>query len=165
MSTTPAVPLNADATSLGAAQANQLASSTIMVAQLNNNLKSIYLTAFNNWAISVNAGRIPNTNPPQPPAAYVVSKPDANGYQWPVPGTEPVCEIPPIPVDHFTVTPKAPNTIDIGQSIGGSWFSVGPSDTFPSGQTTPPIADSTGTLHTYEKYGAPVGPGWYLQLS
>jgi hypothetical protein len=164
MSTTP-ITLDADATSLAAAQANQLASSTVMVAQLNNNLKSIYLTAFNNWTISVDAGRIPNTNPPNPPTAYVVSKPDANGFQWPVPGTDPVCDMPPIPEDHFTVVPKVPNTIHVGHTIGGEWFSVGDGDTFPSGMKTPPIPDSTGVLHTYEKYGAPVGPGWYLQLS
>src|SRR5271165_6241329 len=165
MSSVPAVPLNADATSLAAAQANQLASSTIMVAQLNDNLKAIYLTAFNNWKISVDAGRIPNTNPPQPPKAYVVSGPDANGFQWPVTGTNPVCDVPTIPVDHFTPPAKVPNTIDVGKSIGGNWFSVGPADTFPVGQTTPPIPDSTGALHSYEKYGAPVGPGWYLQVS
>lgn len=157
--------LNAGATSLAAAQANQLASSTVMVAQLNDNLKTIYLTAFNNWCISVNAGRIPNTNPPKPPKAYVVSSPDANGFQWPVPGTDPVCAIPPVPVDHYTVVPKTPNTIVIGQSIGGAWFSVGDGDTFPAGMTTPPIPDASSVPHTYTKYGAPVGPGWYLQVS
>src|SRR5215471_1135065 len=99
MSSIPS-PLSSDATSLVAAQANQLASSTIMVQQLNDNLKTIYLTAFNNWKISVDAGRIPNTNPPKPPKAYVVSTPDANGFQWPVPGNDPVCDMPPIPVDH-----------------------------------------------------------------
>ena len=157
--------LDADATSLVAAQANQLASSTIMVGQLNENLKSIYLTGFNNWKISVDAGRIPNTNFPKPPKAYVVSQPDASGFQWPVLGTDPVCEVPPIPEDHFTVVPKVANTIDIGRSIGGKWFSVGPNDTFAAGMTTPPIPDATGEFHAYEKFAAPVGAGWYLQLS
>jgi len=164
MSSIPS-PLSADATSLGAAQANQLASTQIMVQQLNNNLKTIYLTAFNNWKISVDAGRIANTNPPQPPKAYVVSPPDAHGFQWPVVGTAPVCDVPPIPDDHFTKTTPAPNTIDIGHNIGGKWFAVGPNDSFTPGMTTPPIPDVAGTLHTYEKYAAPVGAGWYLQLS
>src|SRR4249919_602565 len=101
MSTFP-LPLNADATSLGAARANQLASSTVMVAQLNNNLKIIYLTAFDNWKMSVDAGRLANTNPPQPPKSYVVSAPDANGFQWPVLGSDPVCDMPSIPQDHYT---------------------------------------------------------------
>jgi hypothetical protein len=164
MSSNPVV-LDADATSLAAAQANQLASTTIMVAHLNDNLKTIYLTAFNNWKISVDAGRLPNTNPPQPPAGYVISAPDQNGFQWPEVGSTPVCDVPPIPDDHFTPVEKVPNTIDIGKNIGGKWFSVGPHDTFPCGSTTPPIPDDSGVLHTYEKYGAPVGAGWYLQLS
>lgn len=165
MSTAPVTPLSADATSLGAAQANQLASSQIMVQQLNGNLKTIYLTAFNNWKISVDAGRIPNTNPPQPPMGYVVSGPDAHGFQWPVVGTTPVCDMPPIPADETNSAPKVPNTINVGPSIGGKWFSVGPGDTFAAGMTTPPIPDASGALHTYEKYAAPVGAGWYLQLT
>lgn len=154
-----------DPTSLSAAQANQLASSTIMVRQLNENLKSIYLTAFSNWSINVNAGRIPNTDPPQPPLGYTVGAPDKNGFQWPELGTDPVCDMPPLPEDHFTPVTKIPNTIDIGHNIGGKWFSVGPHDTFPAGQVTPPIPDASGAVHTYEKYGAPVGAGWYLQLT
>src|ERR1041384_533011 len=96
------IALDPDATSLAAAQANQLASSTIMVRQLNDNLKTIYLTGFNNWKISVDAGRIANTNPPQPPAGYEISKPDKNGFQWPVIGNTPVCDMPPLPEDHYT---------------------------------------------------------------
>ena len=165
MSTDPNT-LSVDATSLVAAQANQLASSKIMVAQLNENLKVIYLGAFNNWKGNVEAGRIPNTDPPKPPKAYVVSKPDAYGFQWPVLGTDPVCDMPPIPEDRLTPRPKAPdNNIDVGHHISGAWFSVGPDDTFPSGMTTPPIPDATGALHTYQKFGAPVGPGWYLRVS
>jgi hypothetical protein len=166
MSSVPTA-LSADATSLAAAQANQLASSTAMVAQLNSNLTVIYNTAFNSWCTNVNAGRIPNTNPPQPPVQYVVSGPDKQGFQWPVldPSGTPVCAMPPVPPDGFTVVPKVPNTIDVGPNIGGKWFSVAADDTFPAGMTTPPIADASGALHTYEKYAAPVGAGWYLQVS
>src|ERR1051326_1125005 len=103
------IALDADATSLVAAQANQLASSTIMVGQLNDNLKSIYLTAFNNWKISVDAGRIANTNPPQPPVGYEISKPDAHGFQWPMMGKTLVCDMPPIPEDHYTKPALVPN--------------------------------------------------------
>jgi hypothetical protein len=157
--------------SLGDAQSNQLLSSKVMVSQLNNNLTIIYNTAFANWALSVNAGRIPNTNYPVPPMAYVVGAPDASGFQWPVVGTSPVCAVPPIPADIFTPPAHVPaGTIDVGHSIGGKWFAVGPMDTFPvdgpSGGETPPVPnEGDPTLHTYQKYSAPVGAGWYLQTS
>jgi len=161
--------LNADATSLAAAQANQLASSTAMVNQLNDNLKVIYLTSFNNWCISVNAGRIPNTNPPQPPVQYVVSPPDAEGFQWPIidPAKTPVCPVPPVPPDQTNTAVKPPNVIDVGHAIPGvpKWFSVGPQDTFACGSTTPPVTSEDGTTGVFEKYGAPVGAGWYLLVS
>src|ERR1041385_3487390 len=85
---------------LDQAQKNQLQSTQIMVANQNANLTKIYLGKFNDWKISVDAGRIPNTNPPKPPVGYVVSKPDANGFQWPVLGSSPVVEMPAIPEDH-----------------------------------------------------------------
>jgi len=157
---------------LAAAQANQLASSTVMVAQLNGQMTSIYLTAFNNWKISVDAGRIP----PTPPVEYVVASPAKNGFQWPIPdpaGT-PVCAMPSIPADHSQSQAQLqaalkPNTIDVGKQIvrgGGKWFTVGPADTFASGSATPPntVAED-GTVGTFEKFCAPVGAGRYLQIS
>jgi len=56
---------------------------------------------------------------------------------------------------------KTPNTIDIGKNICGKWYSVGPLDSFPAGMETPPQADG----HTYEKFNAVVGAGWYLQVA
>ena len=161
------IALDSDATSLAAAQANQLVSSTAMVANLNANLQTFYLSAFNGWCTSVNAGRIPNTNPPSPPVQYVVSKPDAEGFQWPVidPDGAPVCAMPPIPVDMTGSKPKVPNTIEVGKNISGKWFQVGPDDTFAPGMTTPPVTSADGVRGTFEKYAAPVGAGWYLQLS
>jgi|SRR5579859_2417286 len=160
------LPLPIDATSLPAAQANQLESSKVMVGLLNNNLKSIYLTAFNNWKISVDAGRIPNTNPPQPPKGYVVSAPDPSGFQWPVIGTEPVCDMPPLPEDRFTPPVLVPNTFHVGHNIGGKWFSVGPNDTVAPGFNTPPGTTSDdGVSGTFQKFAAPVGAGWYLQIA
>jgi len=160
MSTTPVV-LTADATSLETAQANVLAASTQQAANLNQSLTSIYLGAFDNWKTSVDAGRINNSNPPQPPVGYVVIT-GADGFAQIVLGKDPVCAMPPIPEDQLTPKPPSPpNTIDIGANIFGKWYSVGSRDTFAVGMTTPPMPDG----HTYEKYGAPVGPGWYLQVS
>src|SRR5947208_9634234 len=97
------------ATTLQAAQANTLAAIKGQVANLNDQLKSSYLTGFNNWALNVTAGRAPNTDPPKPPNAYVVgyfndptSGPGSLGpygdkiVQWAYPavGKEPACEMP-----------------------------------------------------------------------
>jgi len=163
-------------TTLADAQLNQLESSKIMVAALNGNLKTLYLTAFNNWAASVNAGRIPNTNPPQPPPAYIVSQPDANGFQWPIVGKQAVCDVPPIPADHFTPAPSLPKTVPgIGHWSSGNWYSCLHNNTWdatmgnPPGQTMPitidpslggPAAD--GQPHIFQFYPAPVGEGWWL---
>jgi hypothetical protein len=100
------------ATSLQAAQANTLSAVQQQVANLNEALKSNYLTAFSNWSQSVLAGRSDNSNPPQPPKAYVVgffndptTGPGSQGtyanqvVQWAYPaiGTDPVCAMPAIP--------------------------------------------------------------------
>ena len=57
---------------LDAALANTLAAVQRQVQDWNENLKSNYLTAFDNWSQSVLAGRADNSNPPQPPKGYVV---------------------------------------------------------------------------------------------
>jgi len=46
--------------------------SNARVIDWNALLKSNYLTAFDNWSQSVLAGRVDNSNPPQPPKGYVV---------------------------------------------------------------------------------------------
>ena len=97
MSTTP-VTLDPQNTSLEAAQANSMAAAKDTCARMNSNLQIIYLGAFNNWKISVDAGRIDNTNPPKPPVGYVVvTGPD--GFSYPELGTAAVCDMPPIPAD------------------------------------------------------------------
>lgn len=150
----------AEDTSLAAAQANVLASSTAQREHLNSELKNRYYRDFANWKISVDAGRIPNTHPPAVPFGYDLVK-DDEGFTFPELGKTPVCDPLPVPEDMFTPKPRVPNTIEIGHLIFGKWYSVGPSDTFPAGMTTPPQPDG----HTYEKFGAPVGPGWYLQVT
>jgi hypothetical protein len=171
VSSPPSFPFSSG-TGLSDAQQNQLASSTQQVAVMNTNLKSIYLTAFSNWCISVNAGRISNADPPQPPVQYVISPPDGNGFQWPMvdPAGTPVCAMPPVPADQIKQPVPVPNTFVVGHWLGqgGNWFSVGPGDTVPSGFTTPPgtaSMDSPPVIGTFQKYGAPVGAGWYLKTA
>jgi hypothetical protein len=89
------LPLDAAATSLAAAQANVLASTTAQVALLNNNLKTIYLSAFNDWTINLLAGR-PAGDPPKPPKAYRVVT-GADGFAYPQLGDALVCDMPPVP--------------------------------------------------------------------
>jgi|ERR1051326_3046341 hypothetical protein len=87
------------ATSLEAAKANTLASSTAMAAHLNDELKKRYLLAFDGWKTSVLAGKIDNTNPPKLLPGYdVVTNQD--GFAYPELGTKPVCEMPEIPPDY-----------------------------------------------------------------
>jgi hypothetical protein len=137
------------------------------LADLNNaNLLVIFMNAWNGWAQSVTSGKIPATNPPQPPVAWVVTT-DANGFPQCVPGTTPVCAQPPLPV----VPPPAPatpppNTIDIGDIIqSGPFFAVGPMDSWPVGKPTPPNAKSAdGVVGTFLRLGSPLGPGWYEKV-
>jgi hypothetical protein len=92
------IPSDEWSTSLAAAQANTLASSKVQVEHLNDNLKTLYLSKFNDWKIDVEAGKIPNTNPPQPPMKYVLAT--TNGFSFPAESAnEPICEIPAIPED------------------------------------------------------------------
>ena len=97
-------------TTLEAAMANTLAAVKSQVDALNEQLKSSYLNTFNNWALSVTAGRSDNTNPPQPPNAYVVgSFTDSTNSQaqwaYPATGTTPVCAMPAIPPASKPYTP------------------------------------------------------------
>jgi hypothetical protein len=80
------------ATTLEAAIANTLASSTAMVVHLNSQLKNRYDSNFESWKTMVLAGKIDNTNPPQPPTGYelVTGK---DGFAYPEMGTNPVCEL------------------------------------------------------------------------
>jgi hypothetical protein len=179
MGTTP-LSLSADATSLESAQANVLASSQAMAANLNDNLKALYTTAFNNWAISVNAGRIPNTNPPAVPKGFVVVKDAASGFSFPEQSGPPVCDPLPVPADHTKPNGGlVANTIDVGANLGGGWFAAGPGDTWPPNKQTPPVHLPDGSTHVFLKIPAPVGSqqitlpdgsivvhgGWYEEVN
>jgi hypothetical protein len=112
-----------DPTSLDAAQANVLASSQAMCVSLNNNLVFLFMGAFNDWCVSVNAGRIPNTNPPKPMASFVVVK-DAQGWSWPDQSGPPVVDATTLIIPPDRTNPNQnliANQIDIGAALGGGW--------------------------------------------
>jgi hypothetical protein len=165
---TTSVDASPDSTSLEAAQANVLAGTKAQCAQLNSNLKSIYLTAFNNWKISVDAGRIDNTNPPKPPKSYVpVEAPldaeglGAKGWFFPEQAGPPVCDVPALP--ESMVSPKPPldgAVTNIGQRNGfTSFYSCPNSDTNPPG-TLKQIPFPDGTVHKFYLIGTPFGRVW-----
>lgn len=163
------------ATTLEAAQANTLAAIKGQVANLNDQLKGVYLTGFNNWAISVTAGRAPNTDPPKPPSSYVVgyftdptSGPGVPPYgvpvQWAYPavGTQPVCEMPPVPgvVVHAAGTGKIGIAIPGGRGV---WFQALDGDTTPDG-TVAPGTSADGVHGLFQKVGFPMGAGWFQKI-
>ncbi len=167
MGTIP-VKLDPETTTLEAAQANVLASAKLQCDFRNEDLKTIYMTAFNNWKISVDAGRIDTSNPPQPPNGLVV-KVDAEGWAYVTRGDQPVCDVPPLPEDRSKTQAEREaalpqGVIDIGHSADGGagvWFAVGPMDTwFKSGKKTPPMDG-----HVYQCVGGAVGKGWYERIS
>lgn len=133
--------------------------------QYNANAYSHYRQTIENINRSLDAGRPAPIPAPPVPTKWVLTPPDGNGLQWQTTSDEPTGPELPLHPDMSQLVVKAPNTIDIGRNIAGKWFSVGANDTFPPGLITPPIPDASGALHTYEKYAAPVGAGWYLQLS
>lgn len=129
--------------SLQAWQTTLAASSTSMVAHLNDELKKNYLQGFADWTISVLAGKIDNSNPPAPPAAYaVVTGPD--GFAWLALGTSPVCDMPPVPPNHTKSQDQldaeaGANHISIGVHLSGDYWSALDDDTCRAPFTTPPM--------------------------
>jgi hypothetical protein len=118
-------------TTLEAAMANTLAAVNLQVEQFNQQLKAGYMTTFNNWSLSVSAGRIDNTDPPKPPNAYVVgfsidSTNSQARWAYPMTGTTPVCEIPQVPA---MVKPYVPPMLPEPESVRN----VPVGDTLPVG--------------------------------
>jgi len=77
-------------TSLSAAIANTLASSTLMKDHLNSELVNLYDSQFESWKVMVNAGKIDNKTPPQPPAGYTLMTSEA-GFSYAELGPAMVC--------------------------------------------------------------------------
>ncbi|PWU08121.1 MAG: hypothetical protein C5B51_08455 [Terriglobia bacterium] len=78
------------------ALANYTAEAAIVADTLNRSLTDNYNVGFQNWAGQVLAGRIPNSNPPQPPPGYLAVK-ASDGWSYVIRGGQPVCPVPAIP--------------------------------------------------------------------
>jgi hypothetical protein len=91
----PAEPLPSNP-DIDRALANYVAEAASVSAMLNRSLVDNYQTGFQNWAAQVLNARIPNTDPPQPPSAWLAVK-ASNGWSYVIRGATPVCALPPIP--------------------------------------------------------------------
>jgi hypothetical protein len=141
--------------------------SVVNVAQLNAGLKARAAAAYADYVANMRSGEnIPAylKVPPTPPMAWELAPADAQGFVYYQIGTTPVCPQGPAVAANADNPPvnTIPNMIMMGGQNGSTmWWSALAGDTFPSGMTTPPQPDG----HTYEKFGAPVGSGWYLRVS
>ncbi|MDE3165196.1 MAG: hypothetical protein KGN36_05270 [Acidobacteriota bacterium] len=131
--------LSISETSLEAAMANTAAAVTNQVSQLNQSLKTNYLAQFNAWAQDVMNGRSDPSTAPKPPLAYVVgsftdaTNPNAH-WAYPEPGTQPVCDMPPVPQPAPAyVPPVLPEPDDVCNVPVGDVLPVGYVMTAPDG--------------------------------
>ena len=152
------LPSNPD---IAQALANYAASAAMQAAALNQNLEQVYLIGFQNWSQQVLAGKIPNTNPPQPPAAYLAAQ-ASDGWTYVIRGTDPVCAMPPIP--SIPVIPPAGN-VAIGPRIATTnYWAALPTDTAPNGYTTPrPTTAQDGTVGFFTRVVSLFG-GWWEKV-
>jgi hypothetical protein len=133
---------------------------------LNSNLLSIYETAFSNWANQVLAGKIPNTNPPQPPDGYEAAA-ASDGWTYVILGTTPVCTVPP-PGYQMPSVPQPTTTmvIGIGSEIANTnyWAATPANANVPNGYTTPnPTTAADGTVGFFT-FVATIGGGWWEKV-
>ena len=143
------------------ALANYTAEANTLAASLNASLQQNYLTGFQNWAQQVLAGKISNTNPPQPPPAYTAAQ-ASDGWTYVIRGTDPVCAVPPIP---SIPVASPPGTVAIGSRISNTnYWTALPADTAPNGYTTSqPTTAQDGTVGFFTKISWPFG-GWWQKI-
>jgi hypothetical protein len=155
---TAPLPSNPD---IAEALASSATESINVAASLNQNLQQIYLTGFQNWSQQVLAGKIPNTNPPQPPDAYIAAQ-ASDGWTFVIRGTDPVCAVPPIP-SVPTIPPAG--VVAIGSRIANTnYWACLPNDTAPAGYTTPqPTTTQDGVTGFFTKVMSPAG-GWWEKV-
>jgi len=170
----PIFVLNADDTTLQAAQRNILANSTEMVRRLNADLLSRYQSAYQDYLANMHSGEnVPadRIHAPLPPYAWELAPPDGDGFIfYQVSKTTRIADPASYPDTYNSGSnpqPNAtPNMIMVGaRTASTNWFTALKGDTFPSGKMTPPVTSSDGVIGIFEKFGAPVGPGWYLLMN
>lgn len=158
----PTLPLPVDPL-IAAAMANLKAEIPNLANSLNANLIANYQVTFTNFANQVELGKIPNTDPPQPPPAWEAVT-ASNGMPYVLRGTDPVEEMPPIPP---MPTPAMQMVVAIGARIGkGSYWAALPSNAnVPNGyQTLSPVTAADGAIGFFEWEANPFG-GYWLKIA
>lgn len=74
---------------LEAAIANSRRFAEDQVARLNGQLIARYNSNFDSWKVTVEAGKIPNTNPPLPPLGWIIEE-QPDGFWYEVTGDQPI---------------------------------------------------------------------------
>ena len=152
---------DASSTTLAAAQANVLATAMKNIGIMNDALLADYMLKFDNWEISVNAGKIDNSNPPRPPASFTLGyAPDETGVRWAtwIQNGPPICDMPKLPEDRSkpAAPPNQQGSGDLMNVPPGDHFPVGFEVTAPDGQRWQKQASITpfGTAYYYARVGS-----------
>lgn len=150
-------------------QAAEISGIQAEIARENENAALVYDTACMNWTLANLRNRelgLPLTPKPATPLAQVlqttVADKDGVVWIWIAPGSPlraPCPDLPALP------PPTSPNHVHVGRRIHGNWFSTALDDTYDA--SGPPVSATSddGVAGTFQKYPAPVGNGWYLQIA
>src|SRR5271165_5292276 len=115
------------------------------VDMYNANVTAQYTLAVANYNLSMDNGSPYPGAAPTVPNGMVLGPANSMGLRFAQYSGLPACMALPIhPLRGSTNDPKPPGVIDVGHAIGGNWWSVGDADSFPVGQTTPPVTTEDG---------------------
>jgi len=161
------MPTDGSDTSPEAAVSNVNAHSAAQVQFDNARAKAGYVARYVDWSTNMASGQfIPEERrtPPPVPLAEVLGPPNADGYRFPVVGTEPIVINPPLPVPSYNggiVIDKTPGQFHIGIALPGSNGKIfqGLGDTNVEG-TEKTIVGPDGNLLKIRKHNVPWGGHW-----
>lgn len=138
---------------------------------LNSNaaLQAQYDGDVRNYNASAASGIYTSLTVPVAPKSWVLIPGDPSTFTAPnVAKTGPpiVSTVALAPVNQGALKPvqAVPGMIHVTVALGNSWWGVGQDDGFPAGMTTPPVTSDDGVTGRFQKFGAPVGKGWYLKV-
>ena len=144
--------------SLENAQRNSALNAASQAALYNATLDTVFHNAWTMWGGYITQGLQPPTPQPVPPMAWTTElQPD--GFTRCVPGTTPVCAVPPVPPGPRVEPAPILGFVSVGHNAGDpAWFTVGDGDGLLNGQVTPAgTKSSDGVVGTFRKRVIPWG--------
>jgi hypothetical protein len=135
------------------AQKNSALASVLMADILNKNLDVWFHGQWNLWASYIERGLTPPNPEPQPPVAWTTAV-QPSGYTAAVPGTEPLCALPPTPSSPLVIPPPVQGKVSVGIAVAGNppWFTVVPGDGLKDGERTGPgTVSADGVTGDFQK--------------